>query len=297
MNKIGLARGMFYYYYKDIWEYFFDFLNIDYVVSPRTDNFIIRLGDDIAESEMCLSLKIYLGHVKWLEGKCEYLLIPRIDNFNLDNQTCTNFLSVYDIVSNLFDFKLLDYNICLSSRDTLKKGLVSIGQRLGKTKKECFNAYKYAIDKYLNKRMRDVSLNMNKLNSSKLKVLIVSHPYNIYDNFIGKEIINYLSKNDVMIVYSDLFDKVNHLSKIISPDLYFKYSKDNLGALVYCEDKVDGIIFLSSFPCGPDSLANEMAFRWVDKPYINLVVDLNTAFVGIETRLESFLDVLKGEKL
>lgn len=39
-----------------------------------------------------------------------------------------------------------------------------------------------------------------------------------------------------------------------SNTLYFLYSKENVGSAFYYKDVVDGIIFLSAFPCGTDSL-------------------------------------------
>ena len=97
--KIGIPRGLFYYYYKDLWNYFFSELGFDIIVSPETNKEIINLGMKYAGSEMCYSMKIYLGHVAYLKGKCDYILIPRIDNYGIDNQTCTNFLALYDIVN------------------------------------------------------------------------------------------------------------------------------------------------------------------------------------------------------
>ena len=113
---------------------------------------------------------------------------------------------------------------------------------------------------------------------------------------IGKDIIKYLIKNGIEVIYSDKFDSkiTNSLSKKLSKDLYFKYSKDNLGAIVYSQKNINGIIFISSFPCAPDSLANELAMRKLKIPYLNLVIDDSTSFTGLETRLESFLDMLGG---
>ena len=58
-------------------------------------------------------------------------------------------------------------------------------------------------------------------------------------------------------------------------------------------DKIDGVVFLSSFPCGPDSLVNELVIRRINKPYINLIIDDLDSLTGIETRLESFIDILE----
>ncbi len=296
MDKIGIPRGIFYYYYGEIWKNFFDILKQPYIISPNTNKDIISKGLNCSNDEMCLALKTYLGHVSYLKNKCDYLLIPRIDNFGLDNQTCTNFLSIYDIVKNTFDVKVLNYNIDLENKETLKKGLLKIGTELNYPKKMCLKAYKYAIKKYDKMRKREININMNKLFSDKLKILLVSHPYNTYDDLIGKDIITYLNKNDTEVIFSDKFDDkiTNKLSLELSKDLYFKYSKDNIGSIIYTKDKINGIIFLSAFPCGPDSLVNELVMRKIEIPYINLVLDDSSSFTGIETRLESFIDMLKG---
>lgn len=294
MDKIGIVRSIFYYYHGQIWINYLKALNIPYIISPKTKEKTIQEGELIAPSEACYALKIYLGHVKYLQDKCDYILIPREDNYKNDNQVCTNFQSIYDLCNNLFKTKIINYNIDLNKNQTLKKGLIKIGLKLGKNKKECIKAYSSALKKYKINRKQEVLLNHNKLKSTKTKVLLVSHPYITYGTVISEEIIKYLMKNNITIIYSDKFEKVEKYSKNITNDLYFKASKENLGAVSYCHNKVDGIIFLSAFPCALDSLALEMAFHKIKKPYLNLVLDTTCSFTGIETRLESFIDVIKG---
>lgn len=296
MDKVGIPRSLFYYYYGNIWKSFFSTLNIPYIVSPKTNKNIMERGIKIAGDEMCLSLKNYLGHVDYLKDKCDLILVPRISNYKSNNQTCTNFWAIYDIVNNIFDKKVLSYNIDLEKRQTLKKGLYKIGKEMGKNKKEIKKAYRKAIYEHNLIKTKNIEITEKKLKSNKTKILIVSHPYNTYDTMIGEEIINYLEKENIEIVYSDKFDskKTTRLSKKISKNLYFKYSKESAGALVYSLDKIDGIIFISSFPCAPDSLVNELTIRKIKKPNINLILDSEMSFTGIETRLESFLDVIRG---
>lgn len=292
--KVGIPRSLFYYYYGTFWQDFLDSLKVNYIISPNTNKEILEKGSKIAADEMCLSLKIYLGHIDYLKDKCDYILVPRISNFKNSNQTCTNFWAIYDIINNIFDINILNYNIDLEKRKTLKKGLYKIGKTLNKKKREIKKAYKYALLKEKKKIKRNHNINLNKLKVNKKKILIVSHPYNTYDEIVGKNIIKYLKENNIELIYSDKFDPkiVNPLSKKISHDLYFKYSKDNLGSIIYSEKYIDGIIFISAFPCAPDSLANELAMRKINKPYLNLVIDENLSFAGLETRLESFIDML-----
>ena len=296
MSRVGIPRSLFYYYYGEFWKDFLDSLDVPYIVSPETNQDIVNRGIKIANDEMCLSLKNYLGHVDYLKDKCDYILVPRISNFKNNNQTCTNFWAAYDIVKNKFSVNLLHYNIDLEKGDTLKKGLYKIGKELNKNKYEIRRAYRYAYTKEKKRIKKNHIINVNKLKLKTIKILIVGHPYNLYDDMIGKDIIKYLIKNGIEVIYSDKFDSniTNSLSKKLSKDLYFKYSKDNLGAIVYSQKNINGIIFISSFPCAPDSLANELTMRKLKISYLNLVIDDSTSFTGLETRLESFLDMLGG---
>ena len=79
--------------------------------------------------------------------------------------------------------------------------------------------------------------------------------------------------------------------------VYFLYSKEIIGSAFYYKNAVDGIIFLSSFPCGPDSLVNELAIRKLEGvPCINITVDESSATSGLITRLESFVDIIKARR-
>jgi len=288
---IGIPRGLFYYYFGDMWCLFFDKLGINYLVSPETDRVIKNLGSRYSVDEMCLSMKLYIGHVAYLVDKCDMVLVPRIDNYGKFSQTCTNFLACYDIINNLFDIDVVDYNISYTSGDTIKKAFFSLGKRLGKSRREVRNAYYYSLYKSNKIRKNRIISNMNKLGFSGKKFLLVSHPYNTYDSNIGLPVIKYLEKLGCIVIYSDLFDSEEEGFKL-SRGLYWKFSRIIIGSIELCKDKVDGIIFLSSFPCGLDSLVNEVVCKKVGCKCLNLVIDDMDGFAGIETRLESFVDIV-----
>ena len=290
--KIGIPRSLFYYYFKDLWLNFFKFLNLEVVVSPETNKEILDLGLKYSVDEMCLSLKNYIGHVMYLKGKCDYILVPRIDNYGIDNQTCTNFLATFDIVNNLTNTNILNYNINLKNNETELNGLIDIGNILGIDKKEIISAYKYACVENEKTKNAKVLNNLKNLMSDKKKILLVGHPYNVYDKFIGFPIVKMLNELDVQVIYSDLFN-IKDESKEYSKELYWKYNKENIGSISKCIERIDGIIFLSTFPCGPDSLVNELVMRKLNKPYINIIIDDVESSGGIETRLESFIDIIK----
>ena len=200
--KIGIPRAMFYYMNGDITVTFFKKLGIDVIVSPKTTKKIIEEGMKYAPDEMCLSMKNYIGHVAYLKDKCDYILVPRIDNFYTFNQTCTNFLAARDIINSLFDVNVLDYNIDLNNKDTLKKGMFKLAGSLGYKVGVISDAYLYSVNKHDENRKRLIAENMNRLNSDKKKILLISHAYNTYDELIGKPIIKMLERENIEVTYT-----------------------------------------------------------------------------------------------
>ena len=296
--KIGLPRAFTYYYFSDLWKIFFKELNIDYIESPPTNKEIISKGMSRANDEMCLSFKIYLGHIDYLKDKCDYILVPRIDNYGKSNQTCTNFLAAFDIINNLFETKILDYNINLEGNNNELDGFLRIGKLLNKSRYDVIKAYNKAILDTYKIKQNKIKKNIKALENDGLKVLLVSHSYNTYDAYIGKQITDYLEEMGVTIIYSDMFDdkETNKLAYKLSDTIYFKYSKDYIESHKLVQDKIDGIIFLSAFPCGLDSLVNELVMRKINKPYLNLIMDESYSLTGIKTRIESFVDILEQRR-
>ncbi len=296
--KIGIPRALHYYYLGNLWKNYFENIDCEVIISPPTNRDIINNGIKYANDEMCLALKIYLGHIAYLKDKCDYILVPRIDQYDVNNQTCTNFLAIYDIANNLFDCKLLNYNIDVKHKENDFVGLVEIGQFLGVTTSEAIRAYNKALNTTNEIKNKDIIINTKKLDSTNIKVLVVSHPYVIYDQYFGIPIIKMLKNSNVEVIYSDKFDskKTNSLATKISDTLYWKFNRDELGSIELVKKLVDGVIFISSFPCGPDSLANELAMRRIDLPYLNIIIDDIDALTGIETRIESFIDIIDAKK-
>jgi predicted nucleotide-binding protein (sugar kinase/HSP70/actin superfamily) len=84
---------------------------------------------------------------------------------------------------------------------------------------------------------------------------------------------------------------------MFSKTVYWKDSKELLSGLNNYLELVDGVIFISVFTCGPDSLVTEMCTRKLkDKPCLNLILDELNSDTGMQTRLESFTDVLNDKK-
>ena len=298
--RIGIPRAFLYYRNYILWKTFFEGIGCTLILSPMTNKDIIEEGKKISVDEACLPSKIYLGHIKYLSLKCDYVLVPRICNYGKGKRVCVKFNGIYDIVHNLFpDIKIIDYNIDYLKFKCEFLGFINMGLKV--TKNIFKIVYYYFWGKIKEKKYNEslIRTQNNILRSNKIKILIVAHPYVIYDEYLGRTIIDYFKSNNIDILYSDRMNKKESICYAIdfSNTLYFLYSKEIIGSAFYYKDAIDGILFLSSFPCGPDSLVNELAIRKLDGiPIINITLDDSSATSGLITRLESFVDIVKARR-
>ena len=128
---IGIPRSLFYYKYGTLIKTFFNELGIDYVISNPSNKKILEDGKTLAPSESCMNLKLFLGHVKDLENKCNFLFIPRFESVNKGEKLCTNFYLLPDLVRNIFEEHIIDFNVNVNKGKTMKSAIIEIGLYLG----------------------------------------------------------------------------------------------------------------------------------------------------------------------
>lgn len=295
--KIGIPKALLFYKYGNLWINFFENLGFDIIVSPNTNLETLEKGKAKLDDEACLSLKIFMGHVDYLIDKCDYILIPRIACLNRHEKLCTNFQALYDLVRNIYNKRLIHYNVDVEKKEDEFYAFVTMGLDLGFKYRTVVKAYHEAKKQEQITLERRISKQKALLASSKkTKILLAGHPYNLYDEFTSGPIIKLLKENDVDIIYSDLYNQKYLKQEVeeISKKNYWTYNREIIGSISHYKENVDGIILVTAFPCGPDSLSNEMILRQIkDKPIIQLIVDETTGEAGLATRIESFIDIIK----
>ena len=294
---IGIPKSLLYYKYKDLWQTFFTKLGCNVVYSPETTEDILESGKSFIVDESCLSMKVYMGHFNYLIGKCDYILVPHLENLSKNEELCTNFYALYDLARNIFDTKIIHYTVNVKKKNFEKEAFIKMGLELGFNKKEVLSAYKSAKEIEKIKHSKSIIENKTILkDKNSIKILLVGHHYNIYDKLIGKPIIKLLESMDIKIVYAHFNDVKDNTYKKISKGLYWTFNKELVNGVIEYKDKVDGIILLTVFPCGPDSLVNEVILRNLNIPMIQLIIDELNSETGFETRLESFVDILTSKR-
>lgn len=294
---IGLPRAMLFYRYGVLWETFFSELGCDVVISGETSRKTLSDGIKYSIDECCLPSKIYMGHVYSLIGRCDYILVPRVGGYSRKSDVCVKFNALCDIVRNTFeDARVLDYNIDTPEGETELKAFLRMGLALGKGVARTLAAYCKAKLAQVSEDRRKSKLQEETLSRRDgMKILIVSHPYNSHDRLIGGPVTRYIEKLGGVCIFADAVDRSKSLRlwRELSESLYWLYNKELVGAIKLFEDRVDGIILLTAFPCGPDSLVNELILRKsVKVPTINILLDELQAEAGLQTRIESFMDII-----
>lgn len=300
--KVGIPRALLYYRYNVLWETFFHELGIETVLSPRTNKTLLDAGNYYAIDENCLSSKLYFGHVAALENKCDKVFVPRIANYGKDGILCSRFEAIYDMCTNTFREKNIDFiscNVDIQQKRPEADAYIQLGAELGKSKAEAKAAYRKAALAWEQDLKEKITGQEASLSTDKIKILVVGHSYNLYDEYIGKPILKGIERLDALPVCSDAIDlkQAQADSLNICKNVPWIMSRELLGSIYKYHEKIDGIILITAFPCGPDSMVNEMIIRRIkDRPILNLLLDSQDGNAGIETRLESFIDIIRFRK-
>ncbi len=298
--QIGIPRGLLFHEFGDLWTEFFHNLKADVTISPETNRQILDNGAMLAIDESCLPLKIYLGHVAALLPECTHIFVPRVTGYHDNFFMCAKFAGLPDIISNTFGLspdRIIAPNIENRSWMSQYKAAHTVSLKSGLSRASSYRAYMQAKSFWRSKNYDDVPL-------SGTKAAVIGHSYLLQDAFFGSDIFSTLaSRNIIALTPEHIPNKILYdEAKAFHPDIYWQLSAKLAGAARFFSQQRDvaGIILVSSFCCGPDSLVNEYIEHHVlkdsGKPYIILNLDEHTGNAGIVTRLEAFLDLMDWRK-
>lgn len=316
--KIGIPLGLGIYEYPILFTKFFEYLGIDVVFSKQSNQDTLNNGIKYSLSESCLASKIFIGHVADLvsrqkKEKIDYIFIPRLCTFENNQTICVKFFALYDICNNIFKANFLTLNIDYEKNSTELVAFLKLGKKIKKSTTDCMKAYFSARKdqkNYEKIKLEKQAKIIREKNNQKF-ILLVSHPYVAYDHLLGKKIVSLLEQQNVKVIFANINDfsmqnpkilklviNKNYVYQNISKTLFWKSSKKLLNGIYTNLNNIDGIVYLSVFPCGTDSLVNELAMRRINNiPYINIILDEQEADAGLHTRIESFVDILNMKEM
>lgn len=292
--KIGIPKGLLYYKYYPFLQTFFSELGAEIITSVDTNKKILDEGVKYCVDEACLPIKIFHGHVSSIKDKCDIIVIPRIMQLRKREYICPKFCGLPEMVLNNIPNmpRTIIEPIYATSETKLFEWVKVAGNTISKDKIKIEKAFNKAMNAQHNHKtgIKDESYELN--------IALSGHPYNIYDNYVNMNVIKKLNKLGVGVITEEYIDdnmienEVNSLYK--KP--FWTFTRNNYGFTVNAMNRLDvnGIIYISSFSCGIDSVTIELIKdKTGDYPFLILKVDEHTGEAGLNTRIEAFVDMIE----
>jgi len=304
---IGIPRALIYWKRPYFWESFFENLGFEVLLSPKTNKEIVEIGVKVADPETCFSNKVYFGHLIWLDEKCDFIFVPRLKANKEKLEYCPKFFGIPDLAKILVKTKILTENFD-ERKEKFEKTLQRLGKKLKKNKKEVKRAFEIASLKEKELKREKGKDFFEKINPStplrveKKKIVLISHPYNLYDEYVNLRIKEKLEKLGAQPIFIEeipisVDQRPNQRLSASTIKFHWEFGKEIMEKIeTILNYKIEGAIEISSFACGSDAVLKEFVekrFKEVKIPFLYLIIDEQTGEAGIQTRLEAFIDTLK----
>jgi len=222
MIKIGIPRALLYYQYYPMWQTFFEELGAEVVVSPPTTQITLSQGSSRVVADTCLPVKVFMGHVLSLVGKCDYIFIPAIRSVKSKIYNCSKFLGLPDMTKAVVPESppILDIEIDVNrGKRNLYQAIYQLGRRFTWNPYKVRRAAMAAWQAHLNYRQLMSSHRLTppqaierisgtpEAESGKglsqptsATIAVIGHPYLLYDELINHRLIHRLERanNEVL---------------------------------------------------------------------------------------------------
>ncbi|QUH20056.1 acyl-CoA dehydratase activase-related protein [Alkaliphilus sp. B6464] len=315
--KIGIPRGLWFYDYYPLWKTFYEHLGAEVILSKPTNKQILDQGVKNTVDEACLPVKIFNGHVMDLKDRVDYIFVPKMMSVYEKEYICPKFCGLPEMVVHSIKNlpPLIDVEINFNkSRKNLDETIYKFGYYITKDRGKIKRAYAEALKSY--QKYKDTIKSGNlpvdgkfiESNNSdisniknKKKIAVVGHTYNMYDSYSSMNLLNKLKENQVDILVPEMidFNIINKYANELEKKMFWSFGRKLLGASMYLAQakNVDGVIYVSSFGCGIDSIIQDLFERKSRRegkiPFLLLTIDEHTGEAGINTRIEAFLDMIE----
>lgn len=291
---VGIPKGLLYYKYKPFFHTFFEELGAEIIVSPDTNKEILDMGVKLCVDEACLPIKVFHGHVAKIKDKCDILLVPRIMQVKEREFICPKFCGIPEMVyHNIPGLPTITKSpIYLYSIDKFYSWAYDTGRMITKNTNKINIAFEKAL-----KAQKDYQEGIEDEEYS-LRIALVGHQYNIYDNYINMNLIKKLHAMGVGVITQEKIEesKKDAEARNLFKRPFWTFAREHYGFISYAfkNKLIDGIIYLSSFACGIDSVIIELIKHEIGEfPFLILKLDEHTGEAGFDTRIEAFVDMLQ----
>jgi len=296
---IGIPKALIYWkgLGGEFWKEFFEQLGFKVVISPSSNKKIVNEGVKLADQEACFALKTFFGHISWLNENTDKIFIPRLKKNEKGLEFCPKFFALPDLVKLVSDKDIISPRINYHE-ENVEKIAKRLGKKLKKEPRKIKKAVMSGKDKIEEKRKQRLEEFKEKIKSKKDKILLVSHPYNLYDDYVNLGMREQLEELGTQLIYIDEVPEAEKKEEEDFPNWHWEFGQEITNQVnEILNYKLSGVIEVSSFQCGCDAVLKEFVekkFKDNGIPFLYLLIDEQTAEAGLQTRLEAFVDTLRN---
>ncbi|MBN1232306.1 MAG: hypothetical protein JXA60_03015 [Candidatus Coatesbacteria bacterium] len=313
-KTIGFPRALLYYSWYPLWQEFFKSLDLNVILSPRTNTEIITKGAELAGAEFCFPIKISFGHASYLVDRndIDFTIIPHMISDKKNPCTTNSFFcplvqsqpstakatlslhhsSIDKILSPVIDFRF-------GEKRQVEELSLSL-EKLEISKNELLKAWHNAIQAQKlhteNVKKQGENLIRELQSCGKKAFVIMGRPYNTLDQGACLGLPQKISELGLPVIPMGLLPyEINDLPKDFF-NMYWSYGQHIIAATKYISERKNLFpIYFTNFSCGPDSFLISFVEEMMgNKPLLTIELDEHGGDAGYMTRIESFYDVVKN---
>ena len=311
-KMVGVPYALVIHKFFPMANAFFRNLGFNVLLSPPTNEEIIRLAQQTAQAETCYPVKLLHGHMAWLaEQGVDYIFMPSVHTMKHEsshvehNYGCVYMQTAPRLAANALDLErrgitLLSPVFDLDfGQEAMASAMLGVGKQLGIPKPRCLPALlsgAKAVRRHtaaVEKQGRELLASLRP--DDKVLVLITRN-YGLSDPVLNMGIPRLLlERGHKVITLSHLPAHDLDLSEDY-PNLYWPFGQHILsGAKLVAHHPNLYAVYLTNHGCGPDTMLSYLFRKEMgDKPYLQIEVDEHFSPVGVITRIEAFLQSLEG---
>ncbi|MBE0431090.1 MAG: hypothetical protein IBX67_04610 [Dehalococcoidia bacterium] len=308
---VGIPRALLVYDYAPLLIGFLNALDARVVLSSQTTGEIMEQAVELSYPDSCFPVKLLHGHAATLKD-ADYVLYPcairlgRKDDDSNQKYSCPLVQASPYIIRNVLDFgerlliPIIDFS--LGDADVIKN-LADVAVKLGYSRRKGKEAALAGIESQRRYEADRAALGrelLEQLHSSadrsELGVVLFARSYMFQDAGANLGIAEKLAQLGVVPVPLDLLplDSVNPSDYSDRPYWLYENKFIAAAAITASDPQLYGL-WLTNFGCGPNSFIIHLVEDIMGgKPLGQLEIDEHAAEAGIVTRLEAFVDTIKG---
>lgn len=311
-KTVGVPFALMLHKFFPMANTFFKNLGFNVLLSPASNEEIIRLAQNTAQAETCYPVKLLHGHMAWLaEQNVDYIFIPQIHTMRHETSRVEhNYGCVYMQTAPLLAaraLKLEERGITLLSpvfdldfgKGAMASAMLTLGKVLGIPKPRLLPALMagaMAVRKHTAAVEKQGKALLEGLAPDEKVLVLITRNYGLSDPVLNMGIPRLLLERGHKVITlshlpaHDLDIAQDH------PNLYWPFGQHIVsGAKLVAHHPNLYAVYLTNHGCGPDTMLQTL-FRqeMAGKPYLQIEVDEHFSPVGVITRIEAFLHSLEN---